>query len=209
MAAPCAAEADATGAADLAHASPAGGRRRRRRRRLLTLGTAAAVLALAGAALVWRPQARPQLAREGAAAGFDLPRLGAPSERVTLDAMAGRSLVVNFWASWCVPCRNEMPVLAAVSEQLGGQVAFVGINHQDGKSAAARFEAETGVGYPSGYDPEGEVAPRYGVVGLPTTIFVGADGTIVGRRLGEVSDVQLRELIWSAFGIDVRTGATT
>ena len=182
--------------------------RPRWRRRLAVLG-AVLGLAAAGAAAAWQePAAAPSLTSEGPAPSFDLPRLRDPSERVTLDDVRGTPAVINFWASWCVPCRRETPVLNAVARELSGRVAFVGINDQDDESPAETFDAITGGGYPSGFDADGEVGKQYALYGLPTTIFVAADGTIVGRRLGEMSDAELRDLIMSAFDIDVGEAAT-
>ena len=178
-----------------------------RRRRRIVVGSvvALAVAAAAVAAAVSSGTAGggDRVAVEGETPGFDLPRVGSPDERVTLAEFAGRPLVVNFWASWCVPCRKEMPALQATAERLAGRVGFVGINHQDGATAAAEFEDEVGVTYPSGHDPDGAVARDYGVLGLPTTVLVDASGRIVARRLGEVTDDELAELIAEAFGIDI------
>ena len=177
--------------------------RRCRRRRAAIVAATVAVAAAAGlvASRAGPPDAR--VAVEGAAPSFDLARVGADEgERVRLADFAGRPLVVNFWASWCVPCRKEMPALQAVAERLEGRVVFIGINHQDGRRPAAEFQDEVGVRYPSGYDPDGAVAPNFGVVGLPTTVLVDARGRIVGRRLGEASVEELLVFVVDAFDID-------
>lgn len=187
----------------VAEAEPTAPVQRRRRRGLAIAVGGAAIAAVVSVAAVSSGGApvEHRVAVEGAAPAFDLPRVGAPDERVTLADFAGRPLVVNFWASWCVPCRKEMPALEAAAERLAGRVGFVGINHQDGDAAAADFEDDVGVTYPSGYDPDGAVARAYGVLGLPTTVLVDASGRIVARRLGEVSDDELARLITDAFGI--------
>lgn len=176
--------------------------RRRLRRWLLVVAAVLAVGGVAAAAVASGGSARPAdaVSVEGPAPAFDLVRVGVDAERVRLSDFAGRPLVVNFWASWCEPCRREMPALQAVAARLRGRVAFVGINHLDGREPAAEFEREVGVGYPSGYDPEGAVAALYGVIGLPTTMLVGADGRIVARRLGEISEDELLRLTVEAFG---------
>ena len=150
---------------------------------------------------------RNRVSVEGEAPAFDLPRVGQPAERVTLAQFAGRPLVVNFWASWCVPCREEMPALQAVVDRLAGRVGFVGVNHQDGADAAADFERQVGVTYPSGRDSDGGVARAYGVLGLPTTVLVDPRGRIVARRLGEVNEAELLALLQEAFGRAVTEGA--
>jgi len=180
----------------------------RRRRRVAVAGVlaAAAVVVAVAAFSGGGPPPLDSVAVEGAAPDFDLPRIGAPQERVTLADVAGQPLVVNFWASWCVPCRKEMPALQAAAERLAGQVRFVGINHQDGATAAADFEVDVGVTYPSGHDPDGGVARDYGVLGLPTTVLVDASGRIVARTLGEVTEDELADLLVEAFGIDISGG---
>jgi len=182
--------------------------RRRHRRRVAVAGVVALAAAVAAVAtfLGGDPPVEDSVAIEGAAPDFDLPRVGAPQERVTLAGTAGKPLVVNFWASWCVPCRKEMPALQAAAERLAGQVRFLGINHQDGAIAAADFEDDVGVTYPSGHDPDGGVARAYGVLGLPTTVLVDASGRIVARKLGEVTEDELADLLVDAFGIDISGG---
>lgn len=173
-----------------------------RRRRIILLAVAAVVVVATIAAVASRADSPAgHVGDEGAAPAFDLPKVGDPATRVTLAQFAGRPLVVNFWASWCVPCRKEMPALESVSERLAGRVAFVGINHQDGKTSAIDFQRKVGVRYPSGWDPAGTTGTRYGVVGLPTTFLVDGSGRIVARKLGEVTEKELLELIDRAFGI--------
>ncbi|MPY94947.1 MAG: redoxin domain-containing protein [Acidimicrobiia bacterium] len=94
---------------------------------------------------------------------FRLPDLRDPARDIALADFAGRPVVLNFWAAWCGPCRREMPAFERLHHQLGDRVAFVGINHQDGRSDALALLAETGVTYPSAHDPAGEVAQAYGL----------------------------------------------
>jgi cytochrome c biogenesis protein CcmG/thiol:disulfide interchange protein DsbE len=84
-----------------------------------------------------------------------------------------------------------MPLLAAAARRLDGQVAFLGIDYQDTREEALAFVEETGVRYPSGVDEDGAVGRRYGLYGLPTTVFVSAEGQIAGRHLGEMSEETL------------------
>jgi thiol-disulfide isomerase/thioredoxin len=110
-------------------------------------------------------------------------------------------VLVNFFASWCVPCRKEMPAFQAVSAQLGDRVAFIGVNHNDDRAGALQLLADTGVRYPTGYDPEGHVAASYGLFGMPSTLFVGADGTLLETHTGEISRDQLEQTISRLFGV--------
>ena len=174
---------------------------RRRRAPVVATVVVAGIIAVVGAvAGRERPESADILRAEGAAPAFDLPGVGGGGDRVSLAQFAGRPLVINFWASWCVPCRDEMPALQAAGERLAGRVAFVGINHQDDPAAAGEFEREVGVRYASGADPTGDVARQYGARGLPTTVLVDARGDIVARQLGEITEDELLELVRRAFG---------
>jgi thiol-disulfide isomerase/thioredoxin len=119
------------------------------------------------------------------------------------DDLGGRPLVLNVWASWCTPCRKEMPDFQTVYRQVGDRVGFLGLDQTDQVDAARRFVAETGVTYRLAADPHGEAAAKLGVVGLPTTLFVGADGVLRGRRAGAISAAQLRAAIHTYFGVRV------
>lgn len=105
-------------------------------------------------------------------------------ETVTFAEYQGTPMVVNFWASWCPPCIAEMPDLEAVSQLGGDEVVFVGINTQDTPDRAAELVDETGATYDLLRDPDGELAREFGVFGMPSTFYVDADGTIVGRHTG-------------------------
>ena len=186
-----------------------GGPSRKRRRRaglgLVALGVLA-VLTAGAVAVRWGNDTtgddRWRQGQLGSAASFRLPDLGHPSRPVALADRAGSPAVINFWASWCVPCRREMPALQAAHLRYGDQVTFIGVNHQDSRDAALAFLDETGATYPSGYDPDGDVARRYGLFGLPTTILVAADGEIVARRTGEVTADDLETMIGRLVGGD-------
>ena len=128
------------------------------------------------------------------APGWQLPSLGEPTQEVTLAQFGSGPVVVNFWASWCPPCRTEMPALATTARRLSGRVAFVGVDTSDDRHAAIDFAAHSGVGYPLGFDPQASVAGNYGLFGLPTTYFL-AGGKIVGREAGGMSDARLDQLL--------------
>ena len=116
-------------------------------------------------------------------------------EELSRGDFAGEVVVLNFWASWCVPCRREMPALEAVHQQFAGRVAFLGVNHQDRRDDALELIAETGTSYPSVHDPEGDVAVAYELFGMPTTVFITADGLVAGRHTGELTDADLRSAL--------------
>ncbi len=107
----------------------------------------------------------------------------------------GRPLVVNFFASWCAPCVAEMPDFEAVHQELGGQVAFLGINLRDQVDDASRLVDTTGITYDVGRDPTGDLATALGVVNMPSTFFVSADGRVVEAHPGALSADDLRARI--------------
>ncbi|MGH3516465.1 MAG: TlpA family protein disulfide reductase [Haloechinothrix sp.] len=108
---------------------------------------------------------------------------------VSLAALRGRIVVVNFWASWCVACREEHPALvAAASNYQDYGVTFVGVDYQDQRDSAISFLDEMGRGDPSAYryvtDPGSTLALDFGVFGVPETFFIDRDGTIVAKITG-------------------------
>lgn len=133
--------------------------------------------------------------RSGPAPAFAAPDLAESTRTIALADFRGTPLVVNFWASWCVPCRREMPRLAAAARRLDGRVAFVGIDYKDQRGDALAFARKMGVPYRSAVDPDGTIGDRYGIYGLPTTVFVDARGRIVGRYLGEMKGGTLDRLL--------------
>ena len=159
------------------------------------LGVLALVLANAG------PDPAPSSSTAGGdrAPAFRLSDVRDESATISLDDFRGRPLVLNFWASWCVPCRKEMPALEEASGEVQGRVAFVGLNHQDSRGAALKFLEETGVSFPAAYDPEGRTATAYGLFGMPTTIFISPDGRILERHRGEISEAELKRKIERLF----------
>ncbi len=114
--------------------------------------------------------------------------------RVDLRELRGVPVVLNFWASWCDPCREEGPLLERTWREAGaGGVAFVGLNMQDFTEDARGFLREFGVSYPNVRDRSNEVALRWGVTGLPETFFISLEGEVVGHVIGVVSPRQLEE----------------
>jgi thiol-disulfide isomerase/thioredoxin len=103
---------------------------------------------------------------------------------LALSELRGRPVVMNFWASWCAPCRLEKPILAAAARKHADSVHFIGVNVLDGLQDAQRFAQEFDIPYPSLYDDDGSLLRAYQVVGLPTTVFVTADGRISGAHRG-------------------------
>ena len=129
-----------------------------------------------------------------AARSFSLPALGHPGQRVTLAAFAGRPVIINFFASWCPPCKHETPTLARFYRQSKGRVTIIGVDSNDQNGPAIRFVRSAGVRYPVAADPfPASTTTSYGVFGLPQTFFLNAEHRIVKRVIGAITAKQLSE----------------
>ena len=107
------------------------------------------------------------------------------SRPLSLTELRGKVVLVNFWASWCLECRPEMPVLERLHRELGPRgLAVVGINAREGTEAVRRYALELGLTFPLVLDPDGTINKSYGVIGLPTTFLVGRDGRAVALAVG-------------------------
>jgi thiol-disulfide isomerase/thioredoxin len=103
-----------------------------------------------------------------------------------LSDLRGRVVVLNFWATWCVPCREEMPALDRVAREYGDKVVVLGINKLEQAGAVSAFAREIGVGFTLVVNPAGDIPDRYGIRALPTTYVVRPDGTIGQWRPGSL-----------------------
>jgi cytochrome c biogenesis protein CcmG/thiol:disulfide interchange protein DsbE len=125
------------------------------------------------------------------APGFTLSALGDPGQHVTLSQYQGKPLIVNFWASWCDPCKQETPLLASWYKQQHGHVILVGLDENDNAASALKFAHAKGVSYPVGVDPTLTAANAYSVSALPQTFFLNAQHRIVDRVYGAVTQAAL------------------
>lgn len=120
----------------------------------------------------------------------------------TLAAEVDGPTVVNFFAGWCTPCAAEMPEFQEVSQEVAGEVDFIGIA-VDRSAAAAEIVEKTGVTYPWFGDGPGDVANAVGVTNMPLTMFVDADGEVVSVHSGPFDADELRGLLESELGMTV------
>ncbi|MBI2486225.1 MAG: TlpA family protein disulfide reductase [Deltaproteobacteria bacterium] len=108
--------------------------------------------------------------------------------QLKLSELKGKAVLLNFWASWCGPCRSEAPALEASWRKYRDKpVVFLGINVWDDKSNALRYIDSFGGGYLNGLDPKGEIAVEYGVAGVPETYFIDPSGKIVDKYTGQLT----------------------
>ncbi|MEZ5077172.1 MAG: redoxin domain-containing protein [Solirubrobacterales bacterium] len=119
--------------------------------------------------------------------------------QIALEELRGVPTVVNFWASWCTPCRQEARLLQETWERVGKDgVLFLGINMQDARSDARAFIDEFEIDYPSVREPARETGVAYGATGIPETYFLTADGRVAGRHVGPIEPDELRAGIRAA-----------
>lgn len=133
--------------------------------------------------------------------GFDLETLDGQG-RVDLADLEGKIVVVNFWASWCDPCKDEAPLIEDLSRSLGadGDVEFVGVNTQDLRTDARAFAETYGLTYPLIFDEGGAVGRDWGVGAFPETFVIDADGRAVAWFPGVVQADRLRAAVEEARG---------
>ena len=125
------------------------------------------------------------------AAAFTLQRLDGAGVMV-VDGPRGRVTVLNFFASWCIPCKQENPDLVRVYERYrGSNVEFIGVLYQDSPENGLRYVKDNGVTWPTASDDDGRVAFAYGVFGIPETFFIDVDGIIQGRHIGPIDEATL------------------
>ena len=106
-------------------------------------------------------------------------------QRVSLASLQGKVVILNFWATWCLECRPEMPMFERLHREFGAQgLSVVGINAREGATAVRVYAKELGLTFPLILDPMGTINAAYGVIGLPTTFLIGRDGRPVALAIG-------------------------
>ena len=175
------------------------------------IAAAAVLSAITLLAVGWA--AGPRAAAPGRRDGLGFVRLDRPAHALRLPSLRGsgsidltrsasKPLVLNFWSSSCAPCQRETPALASVARAMGRKVAFLGIDTADQRAAARAFIARYKVPYPVVFDPDASAAGRYGVPGLPVTIFLSPSGkTILGENVGALTPGKLRTILHQLYGV--------
>jgi cytochrome c biogenesis protein CcmG/thiol:disulfide interchange protein DsbE len=146
---------------------------------------AGAAVVVLGALLGWHLTHQPASAKKqvsdekiGPAPNFNLARLDGGG-KLSLASLRGKVVVINFWASDCLPCKQEMPRLEAAARQYAGKAAFVGIDIADARGPARAFVKRYGATYSVVFDPNAVTAGPYGIVGTPQTFFVDRRGRLI------------------------------
>lgn len=157
----------------------------------MVLAVIVVVIAVVGIALVRQRQPQPTT---GAAPDFTITTFD--GEAFTLSEQRGKVVVVNFWASWCAPCREEAPALQRLSERYGERVVFLGITHADPVQDSLAFIEQYGITYANAEDPRDEVSKRlYRITGVPESFVVDQEGQVARFFFSAVDEVEMAALL--------------
>ncbi|WP_328463080.1 TlpA family protein disulfide reductase [Actinoplanes sp. NBC_00393] len=177
------------------------------------LAVAAALLLLSACTASAEPDKPPTPSPFGECpAPASAPAVASELPELTLSCFTGgqeialsslpRPAVINIWASWCGPCRDELPVMQGLADRAAGKLTVIGVDSQDRREAAASFATDNGISMPTLVDPDGKLAMAVKQAGLPATVFVDTDGGVyVHRRALDVDE--LIEKVREHFGVTV------
>lgn len=166
-----------------------------RRVRLVAQGVAIGLVALLFVLLGWSLASNDgdAIAAGSEAPGFTLERLDEEGE-LSLASLRGKAVVLNFWASWCVPCREEAPVLEGLWREHREQgLVVVGLDAKDFRRDALEFVERFGLTFPIVYDGPGDTVTPYGVTGFPETFVIDREGRIVDVLVGAINGEEEQE----------------
>lgn len=184
---------------------------------LLLIVVGAAVVVVAFLALLLRPSGQAAPRRDGkqvsliapgkrrALPDATAPALTPPPPSIALKSLRGRPAFLDVWASWCVPCREEAPLLARLWRQYRSQVRFLGIDVEDSRADARAFTKRYGLGYPNIVDAKAKLATKLGFFGLPTAYLVDAQGRVAAKLIGKQKEATLRAAL-EALAAEARSG---
>jgi thiol-disulfide isomerase/thioredoxin len=137
-------------------------------------------------------------AAPGGALSAPPPATGKPIPEFSLNSLQGAAVrpvdfqgqpvVINFWATWCAPCRAEMPLFERMSRALQGKVVFLAVNDNEDLEAVSRFAQTNGISFPILLDPGGTITSRFYVQSYPTTFFIDAEGILRAQHIGQLDD---------------------
>lgn len=145
------------------------------------------------------PASGPQAELNGPAPEFTL--LDLAGQPVSLGGFRGKTVLINFWATWCVPCRREMPDLQEAYESRGDQgLVVLGVNLREAKPQAQKFVDDYGVTFPILLDTSGDVAQAYRLSGVPESWIVDEEGILVRRKIGAFTTEELRIVLDESLG---------
>lgn len=124
---------------------------------------------------------------------FSLELIANGHGTVSLDKYKGKGIYINFFASWCQPCKAEVPYIVQYSKEYAKRdVVVLGVDELESVGAAKGFVTQFKMPYPIGLDDSGAIGASYGLIGMPLSVFIGADGKIVKRVAGEMSASQIK-----------------
>lgn len=178
----------------------------RRWKAFANVAALAAVAAIVVVGLSQRPERSAGEDSPSSAGAAALPGAGNPdrmlrdiaASRFTalLRAARPRPVMVDFWASWCGPCRFEMPFIVRLSAKYRGRIDFIGVNYQDDRDAAEAFVRELEMNFPSYRDPDGKIGQgQGGIIGMPTAIFLNGRGKEIHRQTGAFASEDAMEKV--------------
>jgi cytochrome c biogenesis protein CcmG/thiol:disulfide interchange protein DsbE len=152
---------------------------------LLGIGFGWIVLKSTSQSTVDQPRADPP-STGAKLADFEVETLS--GSKIKLSDLRGKPVVLNFWATWCPPCREEMPMLQNYSKKLDGKVAFVGLNYGEDPVTVQKFITPLKINFPIWLDPNGKISNLYYVADYPNTFFIDSEGVLRAQHIGQLSE---------------------
>jgi thiol-disulfide isomerase/thioredoxin len=118
---------------------------------------------------------------------------GVQSQKIRLEDFRGKAVILNFWATWCAPCKQEMPLLQKFADTFGTSVVVIGIDSQEQATDVATYLQENQIQFPVALDLDGEITRKYQVNGFPTTFFLDQNGILRSEQIGALREDLLQD----------------